>query len=582
MSAILIEGATANALARPSASTNVASNDVSQARTLLAALRQHAADTPYKPALLVGRDQLWSQFTYRDLAAATLQWARRFGGQRLNPGSIVFIVLRHRHELYPAFLGAMRAGLVPSLLPVATPKQDPDLYWSSHAELFRGVRPRCILSEGVDRERITMLTRDIGCTVLDIDALARAPGVEPPPLADVEHPNRCALLQHSSGTTGLKKGIALSFDQIRRQIGACAAAVALTPADCIVSWLPLYHDMGLVASFLLPLTLGCMVVSVDAFEWLARPDWLLELIEQYRGTLCWLPNFAFNHLARTADPERRYGLSTIRAFVNCSEPCKPDTFAAFRAAFGGHGLRTNALQTCYAMAETVFAVTQSELRRSPRTLAVDAEVLATEGRIVQVPPDAPGALRFLSCGRPIPGIRLRIDAAPPDAAGEVQVAGEFVFSAYHANAGATEAAFRDGWYRTGDIGFVDDGELFVCGRKKELVIVHGRNYYANDIEEIVGTTPGVKPGRAVAFACYDEDTASEQAVVLLEAATVDATDWPELKRRVRRAVFDRLGLQLGVVEVRPPASLIKTTSGKLSRGENKKRFTCGRNRERPA
>ena len=465
-------------------------------KKLLSALVEHARTTPAKPALLFGKQGAWTQLSYADLLDETERWAAIFTRERLEPGGVVFIVLDHRLELYGAFLGAMRAGMVPSFLAYPTPKQDAQLYWRSHASLFERVRPACILGYDAVLPDIARLISTGDCRLIDVAQVGAFEGsAELPPLDEIERDVRTALLQHSSATTGLKKGVALTFDAIAAQIGSYGRAIGAGPDDKVVSWLPLYHDMGLIAAFLLPVSLGASIVSIDAFDWLIKPAVFFELIETYRATLAWLPNFAFNHLLRTHDDERRYDLSSLRALISCSEPCKAATFEGFLEHFRSHGLSELALQTSYAMAEAVFAVTQSDVGHAPKALAVDGEILSRGNAAVPVLAEQSGAMRFLSCGPPIDGIEVRIlagesrqnhtrqPASVP--VGEVVIRGSFVFHEYHRNPQDTVESFDDGWFKTGDVGFIHDGELYICGRTKEMLIVHGRNFYANDVESIV-------------------------------------------------------------------------------------------------
>ncbi len=542
-------------------------------RNLLAALYERTANAPAHPALLFVKKDEYRQFAYADLLHETERWASLYATLRLRAGAVVAIVLDHRYELYPAFLGAMRAGLIPTFLPYPTPKQDPELYWRAQRELFARVRPACVLSLPSLLPCLRELTAPFACAVLDVDA-DQPPETSDalPPLGTVESDERIALLQHSSGTTGAKKGVALTFSAIREQNAAHARALGSRPDDRTVSWLPLYHDMGLIAAFLFPLTVGSTIVSLDAFEWLLRPGLLFELIERYRATHVWLPNFAFNHLVRTNDAARTYDLSSMRAFVSCSEPCKPATFEAFSAAFEASGVEPTMLRTCYAMAETVFAVTLGG-EGPPHTLAVDAEAMRTRDAVTAPLPFGE-AVEFLSCGKPLGGIELRIAAASGANVGEIQLRGRFVFSHYHENPSATAEAFEDGWYRTGDLGFVYEGELYVCGRRKEMLIVHGQNFYANDVEDVVGEVVGVKPGRVAVFAVYDDAVGSEEAVVLAESVADGEEARLELTRRIRAEVYSKLGLQVRTVEIRPIGDLVKTTSGKMSRDENARRYTA--------
>jgi acyl-CoA synthetase (AMP-forming)/AMP-acid ligase II len=568
-------------------------------QTIFRALAHFAETTPAKPAIVVGRKGQWTQFSFADLQDETERWARTWRGQCDTPGSVVFLIAQHGMAMYPAFLGAMRAGLIPSFLPYPTPKQDPELYWRSHKTLFARVQPACILSYAELLPTLRDMMAETSCAILDIAFLSACRyAAELPVAPDESDPHSIALLQHSSGTTGLKKGVALSYEQIRAQIVAYAASIKGTADDRIVSWLPIYHDMGLITSFLLPITMGATIVSIDAFEWLARPDMFFDEIRRFAGTLAWLPNFAFNHLVRTRDRDRVYDLSTIRALIDCSEPCKPETVDLFEATFAEHGLRRGAIQSCYAMAEIVFGVTQSALGERPRAIDVDRAAFTLHGEIVLVGEGHKDKLRFLSCGKPIDGVSLRIapkakdggwvkfsnglaalglsKKPPPELlVGEIQLFSSFLFNGYFRNKSANDAAFDGAWFRTGDMGFVYEGELYVCGRIKEMLIVHGRNYYANDIEDVVNRVDGIKPGRVVALGVYDPVTATEEAVIMAETVLPEGDKRAALGQAIRTQVFNTLSLSLRRVEIASEGTLIKTTSGKISREENVKRLGNG-------
>ena len=434
------------------------------------------------------------------------------------------------------------------------------------------------------------------CQVLDVTMVRPSFAGALPPLAELADPGSTALLQHSSGTTGLKKGVALTWLQIREQLEAYTRAIAASGEDRIVSWLPVYHDMGLITGLLLPVTLGAMAVCIDAFEWLARPDMFFDEIERFRGTLAWLPNFAFNHLVRTRDRDRLYELSSVRLMINCSEPCRPETMATFIGIFGSHGLRSEAIAVCYGMAEAVFGLTQTPANCSVRVAAIDRAALSDRSEAVLIDADSPNSQPVVSCGVPIAGVQLRVAAAPPvtglaklarDLAerglgnrriagllvGEIEVRCPFLFDGYFRNPTATAEAVVGGWLRTGDIGFISDGELYVCGRKKEMLIVHGRNFYANDIEGLINTLAGIKPGRCAAFGVFDPVSGSEEAVVLAETVLTEAADRVELELAIRKRVFDVLNLTLRRVELASEGALVKTTSGKISRSENINRLS---------
>ena len=568
--------------------------------SVLRAVHTRGAQAPYRPALLVVEPSGTLQFSAGDLLSGMLAWAQ--GLHRLRPAgsppgaSVAVLVAPKGFAAYACLLGAMRAGMAGCILPGPTVKQDPRTYWETHRAVLARIAPAVVVAPA---ELADMLHAVLPPGTKVIDAAAPpAAGEEPlPDLDEVDNDHAAAILQHSSGTTGLKKGVVLTYGQIREQARSYAHALGMRSDDKVASWLPLYHDMGLVTALLLPLSLGSIVVCMDPFDWLANPASILQAITRYRASFCWLPNFAFAHLAKVAADEGPFDLSSMRAFIDCSEPCRADTLDAFVAAFAPHGLRPGAIATCYAMAETVFAVTQSRLGKAPAYLSVDREAMSVHAVAVPVEAGAAGAVRLVSCGRPVEGTSLRIAAAPgPDPSasdepvrflpttsapsaglpvGEILVASGSAFAGYHRNPEASAAALDGGWYRTGDLGFVHEGELYVSGRTKDLIIVNGRNFYAHDIEAAAHAAADVKPGRAAAFGIAREAAGSEGAVVVVESHVAAGQAAETVARSVRDAVSQALGLALHDVVVRPPGALVKTTSGKVSREDNRRMYAEG-------
>ena len=555
---------------------------------LLARFNSYAALAAFKPFLVLLSAGTARQYSYADALQETRRWAQILSQKGVQQGDRIFIALTHRPEIYFCFLGAMWIGATPTIIPFPTPKQDPVIYWAEYESMFAQVEPRALVTYAANIEPVTAALAGLPCAVIDVDAPEVAHAET---LASCEplhaDPDGIAVLQFSSGTTGLRKGVMLSHGQIARHMEDYARAIDFSARDTVASWLPLYHDMGLIACFLLPLHAGATIVALDAFEWVAKPWSLLEAIETYAARFTWLPNFAFHHIVRTLPDDRVFKLGGVRAFVDCSEICRPDTLEQFAEAMRAHGIRREQLQVSYGMAETVFAVTQTQLGEPPRAVTVDRRLLETS-RIVRVVDGSHGNNRqsFLSCGKIVGGLDVRIaplddssgattDNADENYAGEIQIRGGHLFCGYFRNKAANEAALADGWYRTGDLGFVHEGELFVCGRKKEMLIVHGRNYYAHDIEAVVSGIAHVKPGRAVVFSVEDADSGSEEAVVLLETEPSSPTDHRALQRAVKAAIFDRMELTVKSVVVVAPGSLVKTTSGKLSRAQNKARHLAG-------
>lgn len=534
--------------------------------TLPAALMAHATARPDVAAfhVIIGDDV--TTLTWGQLLRDSTGYAQRYLDAGVAPGEVVLICLPHGPSTYPAYLGAMLAGAVPSFVAFPTPKQDPALYWDAHRVLFDRVLAPAVLTYpeiAVDIGRVVPPST----TVLIDEPVGLAPPVH-------HHPDRdaTALLQHSSGTTGHRKGVMLTYRQIHDHGVSYAARLGLNEATRVVSWLPLYHDMGLFTAFLLPVQIGATVVSIDPFEWVADPHLLFEHADRYRATIAWMPNFAFAHLVRTKRGTETYRLDHVEAFVSASEPCKPRTMSRFLEAFGPHGVRESQLQTLYGMAESVLATTQSPPGTPLRRVWFDRAALRVD-RAVVTEPFAPGSEEYLSNGRALDGIEVRIDPTVPTGAGspvaEIEIRGRFVFSGYYRSPEATAEAFTpDGWYRTGDLGALIDGELYVMGRKKDVIIHHGANYYAHDLEAIASAVPGVKPGRCAAVAVYDEGVGSEQIELIAERDPAHPVPDEDLVHAVKAALSDRLNVAIAQVHLVELGWLVKTTSGKVSRSEN--------------
>lgn len=504
----------------------------------------------------------------QQLRAGAARWTALFRTTGARPGDVILLSLPLGRALLESFVGALVAGLVPSMMPVPTPKQDAALFWSSHDRLFTRLGGGLIVTTAVNAEAVAAHVTGVAMRVLtpvDAETVAadETAGVHPWRGDDV------ACLQHSSGTTGLKKGVALAFDAIDAQLDALSRVLDVGPRDTIVSWLPLYHDMGFVACLLQPLRTGMTSVLLDPFAWLLDPLSFFDAIAAHRGALAWLPNFAFAHLVNAAfDDGRRADLSSLRAVIDCSETCRPETLAAFSDRFASWGLRPSAPRTSYAMAETVFAVTQSG--GAPRTVRVERAALEA-GRVV---PGRSG-VDLVSSGVPLPGVALAIldeagDLVATGRVGQIAVSAPFLFRGYHLEPERSAAALRDGRYLTGDLGFRLDDDLFVLGRRDDLLILLGRNVYANEIEALLAEIPGLKPGRVLAMGLEDEAIGSQELVILAE--TVPGFDPKAARTAVRLRLESILAITPRRIVFVGPGWLVKSTSGKVARAENRRKF----------
>jgi acyl-CoA synthetase (AMP-forming)/AMP-acid ligase II len=536
---------------------------------LLRRLQLHFCNLADRPFCHILEKDAETAISWKTLESLARRFIGTYQHAGLRPGAEILIFVRHRPELYGSFFGAMLGGLVPSYMPCTSPRQDPGIYWSSHQTLLNRTQPAAIVADRATFCEMDATGLDTGSTNrIVLEELGSAMG------EFVMQPGGVtALLQHSSGTTGLKKGVALSYDAIVRQIDSYAAAIEATPSDVIVSWLPLYHDMGLMACCLMPAYLGIPIIHIDPFAWLARPELLLDSLANRGGTLAWLPNFAFDHMATVAGRRAAdYDLSKVRAFINCSEPCKAASFDRFAAAFAASGVRPDQLQCCYAMAETVFAVSQTRLGTPVGRLRVDSRSLGRGAVPRRVAQDEAGD-ELLETGTPIAGIEVAVydeqrRLLPNPTVGEIGVRGEFLFAGYNKDPERTAERLVDSTYFTRDLGFVLEDRVYVLGRIDDLIIVNGRNIYAHEVEAVVSRLEGLKPGRSVAVPLFNARVGSESLVVISERQRGSTLTEAALRRDIMQAVYSTFEVTPWRVHIVEEGWLIKTTSGKISRKEN--------------
>jgi fatty-acyl-CoA synthase len=434
-----------------------------------------------------------------------------------------------------------------------------------------------ILTENALGEVLRPLALESGSSVRGIlfPLEAELPPTGRPSCVD-ESPDAPCLLQHSSGTTGLQKAVVLSNRAILEHARTYSGAIHLSPDDRVVSWLPLYHDMGLIAAFHVPLVAGVPTVQLDPFEWVQFPSLLLEQISSERGTLTWLPNFAYNLMAdRIHDDEiESIRLDSLRMAVNCSEPVRAESHDRFYARFSRLGLRREALSASYAMAETTFAVTQVPPGSEARRLSTDRDALA-QGNAE--PPASEGATRWcVSSGTVVEGCEIRIMdetgvELPRRGVGEIAIRSTSMFDGYRNRPDKTAEVVRDGWFLSGDLGFCDGADLFVIGRKKDLIIVAGRNIYPEDVEDVVSGVVGVLPGRVVAFS-FDEYALGTEGIGVVAETNVAA----DAERMALERAIVEAGMSIDVTIERvylvQARWLIKSSAGKPSRRANAARI----------
>lgn len=503
----------------------------------------------------------------------------------IQPGEVVVLILQHGEDLVYAFWGAILHGAIPSIMPFLTEKLSPERYRADLSALISVTRPAAIVTypEFESEVRSALKEGDSVREVIVTDKIKKQGRLDFDSLAGFQRkPEDIVILQHSSGTTGLQKGVALSHRAVFNQLDAYGKSLKLTDDDVVVSWLPLYHDMGLIAGFIMPILSGIHLVLQSPFDWVRAPYKLMQAVTTYHGTLSWLPNFAYNFCAQKIRDRHLEGvdLSSWRAIINCSEPVRWESHNAFCEKFKGYGLKREALQTSYAMAENVFAVTQSPLDGEPAVLEIEREAFMSErvAKLVEgVSNSEHPTMKMMSSGRPLENVDVKVlgedrNELPERVIGEVALRSDCMLTGYYHREDATRQAFHDGWYLTGDYGFISNGEVFVSGRKKDMIIVGGKNVYPQDLESLTYEVPGVHAGRSVAFGMFDEEQGTEDVVIIAEVDSEDPAEQQKLADAIRLHVTKNSAIALRYVKVVDPKWILKTSSGKTARSANKEKF----------
>ncbi len=518
---------------------------------------------------------------YRRLLEGAAGHAGALAAAGIGPGEVVVLILEPGEALVAGFFGAMLQGAIPSIMPFLTEKLSPEHYRKSLAALIDITRPAAIVTyRDFEAEvRAAIPSTSSVRAILIAEGIASIPSsVWPQFLGLARREAEICLLQHSSGTTGLQKGVALSHLAVRNQIDCYAKVIGMTQADTVVSWLPLYHDMGLIAGFIMPILLRSTLVLMSPFEWVRAPWRLLRAASDHRGTLTWLPNFAYNFCASKIRERDLEGvdLSSLRAVINCSEPMRLASHEAFFKRFAPYGLRREALATCYAMAENVFAVSQGGIGAPVAVDEVEARSLVVD-RVARPHRGDGDVIPMLSAGPPVPNTRVRVlddqrRDLPERHIGELAIQSDCMLTGYFNRDDLTAKAFHEGWYLTGDLGYLAGGEVYITGRKKDLIIVGGKNVYPQDLEELAGQARGVHPGRAVAFGVFNEHAGTEDVVVVAEVDTDDEAARHKVADEIRVRVTRGSDVALRYVKIVGPRWLLKTSSGKISRSANREKY----------
>lgn len=524
--------------------------------------------------------------TFRELfrrANLFSHYLRRIG---IKQGNVCAIIIRHNINFYPLYYGIMGIGAIPAVLAYPNPRLHPDKfrqgiegmsqrsgldYILSEKELEEIIKPLVIREETTIKGLFYPFEESVLSEIIseeEIDDLIK--------LRSSLNPSDPLLLQHSSGTTGLQKPVLLSHKAVLLHVEKMAKALVLNGNDKIVSWLPLYHDMGLIAAFHLPIVYGITTVQIDPFEWVLVPVILLEAITSEKATITWLPNFAYNLMSDKIREDDLYDISleSLRLSISCSEPVRFESNQKFIEKFTRYGLQKNVLSASYAMAETTFAVTQVPPGEEIKSLRISRESFSKG--VISLSKENQSHRISCSSGKIIEGCEVKIindqrERLPDGTIGEIAIKSVSMFDGYRNYPEKTADVLIGEWYYSGDIGFRWEDDYFIVGRKKDLIIVAGVNVYPEDVEDAVSKVEGIIPGRVISFGHYDNEIGTEVISVIAETKATDPEERHELRKKVIAAgmAIDIMIYNLYLV---PPRWLIKSSAGKPSRKASSERI----------
>lgn len=576
--------------------------------TLLDVLRYRAMHDAERTHLFISEDAEGKErsfiLTFGELYAAAQRCAAELARRGVPPSGRVALMLPTSRAFFVSYAGILLAGAIP--VPIYPPFRADRIeeYASRQTAILKNAGV-CLLLTFRQAEAVARLLKprvhslkEVADAEKLIDAADQAPPPSPGALplhltgSRARKSSDIALLQYTSGSTGDPKGVVLTHANLLANIRAIGEAVELKPTDVGVSWLPLYHDMGLIGAWLTLLHFGIPLAVMSPLAFLTRPEKWLKAFQNYGGTISAAPNFAYELCVRKIADKDIQGLDlgTLRAALNGAEPVNPDTLKRFADRFRRYGFRREAQLPVYGLAEASLAVTVPPLNRGPLIDRIERETFAAEGRAVPASAGDTTAIAFVSSGNALPRHEVRIvDGSGNEVSdrteGFLWFRGPSATTGYYQNREATENLFPLGrstiegeyaWVNSGDRAYRADGEIYVTGRVKDIIIKGGRNLYPHEVEELAARAEGIRKGCIVAFGLKDEASGTEKLIVVAETREREARRRATIVAAVTEQVSEGLGLPPDKVELIPPGSVPKTSSGKLRREETKQLYLAGK------
>ncbi len=557
--------------------------DVSSARTLVEVLMQHCHDHPNRPHIYLENEQGEEKIIrYGEL----LENAKKVAAGLLELGiknkDTVAIMLPTSEAFFYAFFGVLLAGAVP--VPIYPPLRPDKIeeYALREANILNNAEVRVLITFSQVETLSNLLKIFIRSlhAVTTVDSLMLSKYRVPTVILESADP---ALIQYTSGSTSDPKGVLLSHANLLANIRSFGKAVHLTPQDVGVSWLPLYHDMGLIGTWFGTLYHGFPLTIMSPILFLSRPERWLWAIHYHRGTVSAGPNFAYELCVRKIKDEDIQGLdlSSWRLAFNGAEMINPSTLTRFSERFAPYGFKAETFFPVYGLAESTVGLTMPPPNRLPRVDHIQRLAFERDQRAIPANPADNTILKFVGCGMPIPDHEIRIvdkdNVELPDRKiGFLQFSGPSAMQGYYRNPKATEKIYHEGWWDSGDLAYLVEGEVFITGRVKDIIIKAGRNFYPQEIEEVTSHVLGVRKGCVVAFGAEDSKWGTEKLIIVAESHETKKT----AKDKIIKQIFENVSVVLGIppdqVILVPPKTVPKTSSGKLQRSACKKMFMDGK------
>ncbi len=554
-----------------------------QARTLVEALEWHSAMHPDRQHLTVIDDEAApvTGFTYRALADAARESAQGLIERDVMPGDRIALMLPTGRDFFVAFFAILYAGAAP--VPIYPPMRLSQLedHLRRQAGILRNAEARMLITVPEAGGAAALLQSQAPSLTAIESVAGLSPRCQPSGLP-LLHEKSIALIQYTSGSTGDPKGVVLTHANLLSNIRAMGQAMEATSADIFVSWLPLYHDMGLIGAWLGCLYFAAPLYVMSPLSFLMRPESWLWAIHRYRATLSGAPNFAFELCLNKIDERNLEGLnlSSLRMVLNGAEPVSVPAMRRFIDRFGHYGFRQEAMAPVYGLAENSVGLAFPPPGRPPVIDRVDRNSLSVHGMAPPARADDPHPLEIASCGAPLPGHEIRIvDELGLELGerreGRLEFRGPSATPGYFHNETKTQDLFHGGWLDSGDRGYMAGGEVYITGRIKDIIIRAGQHIYPQEIEEAIAEVPGIRKGCVAVFGVADRSSGTERVVILAETRETDPAARATLRARVLQTATDIAGTPPDEVILAPPRTVPKTSSGKIRRSAAKALFETG-------